>query len=366
MCKTYQMVLLLALLTATVLSGCSSKQSPRAKVYWPPPPSEPKMEWITTYSSEDNFPKSERQLMAEKLVGKQEFNYFAKPSGVASMGDGVVYVSDLDAGEIRVINFNSKTSTTYSEKAPLALPAGLAMDRNGSLFVADTYLKHVLQFNPQREAVRVFGDGELERPTYIALDEARGRLYVSDVIKNEVLVFDLATGKKLFSFGGRGSAPGQLYVPQGIAIDKEGRIFVAEQLNTRVQVFDTEGRHVSMFGKRGDKIFNFEGPRGLAFDSQGNLFVAEARKSALLVFRPDGTPLTYLGGTTSTHLLGFTMPTTVYIDPTDRIYIGDGMNRRITIWQMLTPAYIADHPLDTEALRRIERKVKTLQNGADR
>ena len=359
--KPYKMILLLALLAVTALSGCSSKLPPSAKVYWPPPPSEAKLEWITTYSSEDNFEKSDRQRAAEKFLGKPDFNYFSKPLGVASRGDGVVYVSDLDAGEIRVIDFNNKTSTTYSEKAPLSMPGGMAIHSNGSLFVADIQRKLVLQFNPQRQAVRAFGEGELDRPTFIALDEARGRLYVSDVLKNEVVVFDLATGGKLFAFGGRGDAAGKLYTPQGIAIDKQGRIFVAEQLNARVQVFDAEGQHLYMFGKRGDRTFDFEGPRGLAFDSQGNLFVAEARKAALLIFQPDGTPLTAIGGRASTHVLDFTLPTAVSIDRNDRVYVSDGMNQRITIWQMLTPAYLAEHPLDADALRRLEEKVRRLQ-----
>lgn len=363
--KRYKLLLAIALLAATVLAGCSAPKPPKDKVYWPPPPNEPKMEWIVTYTTEDDFEKSERQIAAEKFLGKKGLTRFVKPSGVASLGDGVVYVADLDAGEIRVIDFNLKTSTAYSDKAPVALPAGMLMDSQGSLFVADAHRKQVLQFNPQREVVRGFGIGELERPTYIALDEARGRLYVSDVLRHEVLAFDLASGARLFTFGGRGSGAGKLYVPQGLAIDGEGRIFVAEQLNARVQVFDSEGQHLYMFGKRGDKAFNFEGPRGLAFDSQGNLFVAEARKSAVLVFQPDGTPLTSLGGSPSLHPLGFTLPVSVYIDPTDRVYVGDSMNRRITIWQMLTPAYLEEHPLDSESLRRIEEKVLRLKRQAE-
>ncbi len=359
--KPYRITSLLALLAVTILAGCAKPQPPREKVYWPPPPNEPKMEWIITYSSEDDFEKSDKQIAAEKFLGKTKFNFFLKPGGVASRGDGVVYVADLDASEIRVIDFNNKTSTTYSEKTPVALPVGMTMDSKGSLFVADARRKHVVQLNPQRKVVRGFGVGDLERPTFVALDEKLGRLYVSDVLRNEVLAFDLATGEKLFAFGGQGSAIGQLYVPQGIAVDDQGRIFVAEQLNARIQVFDSEGKHLYMFGQRGDKTFNFEGPRGLAFDSKGNLFVAEARKSALLVFQPDGTPLTSLGGSSSSHPLGFTMPTSVYIDRNDRIYISDGLNRRITIWQILTPDYLAAHPLDRDALRKIEDKVLQLK-----
>ncbi len=356
-----KVVFFLIVLSVAVFSGCASKKPAPLKVYWPPPPAEPKMEWITTFSSEDNFPKTEGQVMAEQFLGKQTLHFLQKPMGVAVDSKGLVYVSDLDANNIRVIDFVNKTMAMYSRKAQIGLPIGLAFDSKDMLYVAEAYGKQVLVFNSDHEVVRSIGAGEFGKPTFLAVDEKRGRLYVSDVVKSEVFVFDLSSGEKLFSFGGRGGEKGKLYGPQGIAIDKDGNIFVAEQFNTRIQVFDGEGKHLYMFGRRGDKAFQFEGPRGLAFDSEGNLFVAEARKAALLVFQSDGTPLTAIGGGRTAHQLGFTLPTSVFIDRNDRIYISDGMNRRITIWQMLTPTYLAEHPLDSEALQRIEKKVKRIQ-----
>lgn len=355
----------LAMAALFALSGCSAKKpAPVVKVYWPPV--NPKMEWITSFSSEDNFPKSEGKLLAEKILGKEQLNYLRKPMGVVSRGDGIVYVADMDANNIRVIDFNKHTMALYSEKVPVGLPIGLALDSRGILYVADAHGKQVLKYDDRRQLLGAIGAGQLGKPTFLALDEARGRLYVSDVVSHEVLVFDPGTGKKLFSFGGKGGGKGQLYGPQGIAIDKEGRIFVAEQFNTRIQVFDAEGRHLYMFGSRGDKEFQFEGPRGLAFDSQGNLFVAEARKAAVLVFSPDGTPLTALGGGRTTHQLGFTLPTAVFVDGNDRVYISDGMNKRIAIWQMLTPAYLAEHPLDTKTLLDLEKKVRRLKEEQEK
>lgn len=350
-----------ALLAAFTLTGCAGKEVVRPKVYWPPPPSTPKMEWISSFASEDNFPKTEGQISAEKFFGTKAVTFLRKPMGVASRGDGVVYVSDLDAGNIRVIDFNNKTMTLFSEKAPVGLPLGLTVDSHGFLYVADTYSNQVLVFNDRREMVKAIGSGILGKPTFVALDESRNRLYVSDVIKNLVVVFDLASGEKLFAMGGQGDAAGNLYGPQGIAVDREGKIFVAEQLNARIQVFSPDGKFLYMFGKRGDSAFEFEGPRGLAFDSDGDLFVAETRKAAVLVFSPDGTPLTRLGGGRSLHPLGFTLPSAVFVDHNDRVYITDGMNRRLTIWQMLTPEYLAENPLDTESLRKVEEKILRLQ-----
>lgn len=363
---TQKVALFLVLLALVALSGCSAKkQAVPMKVYWPPPPAEPKMEWITTFSSEDNFPKTDRQITAEKFLGKQKQSYLQKPMGVAADRNGLVYVADLDANNLQVIDFNKKTMAPFIKDGIVGLPIGLAFDSRGLLYVAEAYYKKVLVYNERREIVRQIGVGELEKPTFLAIDEGRGRLYVSDVVKDQIFVFDLASGDKLFAFGRKGGDKGELFGPQGLAIDKQGRIFVAEQFNARVQVFDPEGQHLSMFGSRGDKEFQFEGPRGLAFDSAGNLFVAEARKASLLVFQPDGTPLTSIGGGRTGHQLGFTLPTSVFIDTNDRVYVSDGLNRRITIWQMLTPAYLVDNPLNEAALQAIEDKVRRIQKEKD-
>lgn len=348
----------MAVLSTCLLSACAGKvQPPPLKVYWPPPPAESKMEWITTFSSADNFPKTEREVSVEKFLGKKDYDRFKKPVSVATDSKGLVYVADMDAGLIQVIDFDARKMSPYTEGG-MGMPLDIAFDSQDNLYLAEGIGKQILVYSPNRQPLRSIGSGELGKPSYIALNEKLGRLYVTDVINHVVVVFDLNSGKKLFSFGGIGVGKGEMHGPQGIAIDKENRVFVAEQFNARIQVFDADGKHQFMFGSRGDDPFQFEGPRGLAFDSEGNLFVAEARKASILLFKPDGTPLTSLGARgVSTHQLGFTLPSSVFIDDNDRIYISDGMNKRITIWQMLTPKYLAKHPLDREALQEIEKKV---------
>jgi DNA-binding beta-propeller fold protein YncE len=352
----------LALLLTLAMFGCAGKkQQTQQKVYWPP--LEPKMEWITTFSSEDNFPKTEGQVRMETIFGKPERNRFRKPLGLAVDSKGLLYVADMEVGNIWVVDFPEKKMGMYAEQE-IGAPVGLVIDNNDFLYVTEALGQNIQVYNPERKLIRTIGAGEFKKPGFMALNEGLGRLYVSGVVGNMVYAYDPATGEKLFGFGGTGSGEGQLYAPQGIAVDEEGRVFVAEQFNTRVQVFDADGNHLYAFGSRGDDQFQFEGPRGLAFDSQGTLFVTEARKAAVLLFTPEGAPLTALGGGRSVHQLGFTLPHAVYIDRNDRVYVSDGMNKRVTIWQMLTPAYLAEHPLDTTTLETLEKKVRMLEEKA--
>ena len=346
-----KITVLLALLAVFVLSGCSNKLIATPKIYWPPPPMEPKMQWISSFSSSDNFQKTEGQIRTEKFLGRKDVDFLQKPVAVTVDSKGLVYVADLDIGNLWCLDFAKKTMSLYSETVSVGLPVSLAIDSKDNLYVADVKSRQILVFDARRNPLKVIGAGDFGKPVFVAVDEKRGRLYASDIIKNKVLVYDLSSGEKLFDFGSRGDAPGYMHGPQGIAIDKDGKVFVAEQFNARVQVFDGEGKHLYMFGERGDNAFQFEGPRGMAFDRDGNLFVAEVRKASLYVFRPDGTPLTALGGKRTIHHLGFTFPGSVHIDRNQRVYVSDGMNRRVSIWQMLTPAYLAEHPLDAASLR---------------
>ena len=351
---------LAALLMAGIVGGCAAPPPP-LKVYWPPPPNEPRLQWITTFSTEDNFPKTGGQVFTETLVGK-EFRYgFAKPSGIVSNGKGVVYVADMDVGNVKIVDFNNKTVELLAKMPIFKVPLGLALDHAGRLYVADAGQPAIIVFGPDLKPLFTFGGrDDFDKPTFLAINERLGRIYVSDVVGSRVVVFDL-TGKKLFSFGSKGSGPGELFGPQGIAIDVKDRVYVAEQFNARVQVFDGDGKSLSMFGERGDREWQFEGPRGLAFDSRGDLFVADGRKAMVMVLDGEGKPLTYLGGGRTTHQLGFSLPTAISIDQNDRIYITDSMNRRFTVWQYLTPDYLREHPLDPEAMKRIREKAQRLE-----
>jgi sugar lactone lactonase YvrE len=338
------------------LAGCAVPTRP--VVYWPAPPNEPRLQWINTVSSQDDFDKTSGQVFIENLSGKPPFDFFKKTSGIASDGKGKVYVADIDMGNVKIFDFNKRTLEYLSPTAMFKIPLGLAVDSRGRLYVADGGRSQVMVFDADRRPLSTIGDPEtVTKPAFMALNERLGRLYVTDSQGHRVVVFDLQ-GKHLFSFGQPGSAPGDFFSPTGIAIDSQDRVFVADTLNARIEAFDAEGAFLFAFGERGDQEWQFESPRGLAFDSEDHLYVAEARKSALMIFQADGTPLLRLGGTPSVNPLGFAMPSGIDIDASDRIYVTDTMNRRFSVWQYLSAAYLRDHPLDPGALEAAKKEVE--------
>jgi len=126
-------------------------------------------------------------------------------------------------------------------------------------------------------------------------------LYVSDVSLDQVLVYDADTLKLLRKIGTTGhnhelTAPGDLAKPTGVAVDKDGNLYVCDTLNDRIEVFDADGVFIRTWGKNGDGPGYFARPKGVAIDSDGHVWVADGMQDRVQVFNPDGQLLIVMGG----------------------------------------------------------------------
>lgn len=344
-----------ALLLALFSGGCAAPPE-RPRVLFPPPPDEPRMEFVGTYASQNDFPKTGWEAFRDKYIGSPPPARFSGPMGIVSDGAGTVYVSDIFDRNIRIYDFNART-VDYMFKVPVfGSPFGLALDGQGRMYVADGDKGVVFVVSTEeRRPLFTIGDPEiLTKPVSVAVNDELGRLYVSDVHGMRVVVFDLE-GNHLFSFGEYGNGDGQFYAPQGVAIDAEDRVFVVDQLNARIQAFDADGGYLHQFGERGDQAHQFEAPSDLGFDSEGNLHVVDKRKPYFATFTPEGRLLLTTGGSKpTTMILGFSTPQMIHVDATDRIFITDYLNTRFAVWQYASEAYLEEHPVTEEDLRRMQ------------
>jgi DNA-binding beta-propeller fold protein YncE len=352
--KSFASLLFSALAAAILLAGCA-KPPEMPRILWPPPPDTPRLEFIGAYASQDDFPKTGPQAFTEGIVGKPPLALFKSPFGIVADARGKVYVSDMHDKNVRVYDLKAHTVNYLFKHPVLDTPFGMVMDGAGNIYVADGARGKVMVFSADGRPLFSFGSSEvLTKPAYLALNERLERIYVSDGAGHRIVVFDMR-GKYLFSFGRLGGGPSDLHSPQGLAIDAQDHVFVADMLNARVQVFDADGRYLYLFGERGDLPSQFEAPKDLAFDSDGNLYAIDSRRPLLYTYTPDGRLLLTTGGSSRTgHKLGFTRPTSIYIDSSDRIYVADMLNRRFSVWQYLSEAYLKEHPITDEDIRRIE------------
>jgi DNA-binding beta-propeller fold protein YncE len=104
-------------------------------------------------------------------------------------------------------------------------------------------------------------------PTNLAISPA-GDLYVSDGYGNARIHKFSPDGRLLFSWGEPGSGPGQFHLPHGIAIDRQGTVYVADRENSRIQLFTPEGKFLAQWT-------DVARPCQVFLDAAGNVFVAE-------------------------------------------------------------------------------------------
>lgn len=345
----------LSLLLLLTLVGCSSTAPPQVRILWPVPPDEPKLEFIGAYASEDDFPKTAAQRAAEKTFGKPPVEYFQMPMDVALDSKGRAYISDLFLNNVRVYDFEAKTNTLLTkDPSTLAQPLGLAIDSQDRLYVADGKSGKIVVFGANHQVEQVIKHADLVKPAYLFVDDSKDRLYVTDGKNSNVLIFDLA-GNLLKIFG-----KGKIYYPQGIAVTSDGRIFVAEALMARISIFSPEGEFLEYFGSHGDGPGQFDNPKDLAIGPDGMLFVLDARKPGLIIFSKELQALLALGGTRGgSSKLSMDSPGGLFVSSSGRILIADRLARRFSVWQYLTPQYLAEKPITPEDLERIKAATNT-------
>jgi len=160
--------------------------------------------------------------------------------------------------------------------------------------------------------------------------DAKGRLYVGENSRGEVLVYEPDLRLRL-RFGRRGDGPGEFQSIAGVAGDEE-RIVVVDHRAVAVQIFDRRGNLIRGFGEHQVGVQNFSLPSAVAIDSQGRIFVADALRQEVKVFQPDGRFLTRFGGVGGGPG-ALTFPEDLSLDGADRVYVAEKGNRRVQVFE---------------------------------
>jgi sugar lactone lactonase YvrE len=192
---------------------------------------------------------------------------------------GELFVSNHKLHLIQVFDRGGAFVRSFGEmgngNGQFAHPFGLAFTPGGDLLVADMSNNRVQVLREDGTFVSAFGsqgkgEGEFDLPVGVAVGQD-GSIYVTDHNNCRVQVFD-AVGGFLRTFGTKGCGLGQLMGPECIAVGGDGEIFVSDCQRQHVLEFDKDGVHVQTFG--GKTSGDLGCPVGLAVDAQGRVFVA--------------------------------------------------------------------------------------------
>lgn len=249
---------------------------------------------------------------------------------------GRIYVTDMGRHGIMVFDRKEGFLEFWggsTEAENFLSPSGIVATDDGFVLVADADLQRVIRLDRTGKAAGVIGAGLLKRPNGLAFDEASGRLFVVDTHAHDIKVFD-RQGALLEVWGKRGEENGTLNFPSFAAF-ANGRLYVTDTMNARIQVFDgRDGTVLKTLGQRGLRLGQFVRPKGIAVDGDENLYVVESMHDHLLVYNRDGDFLIPIGG--NGYAIGsFYLPAGVWTDPDNRIYVADMFNGRVMVFQYL-------------------------------
>ena len=181
-------------------------------------------------------------------------------------------------------------------------------------------------------AVEVFGErggraGQFNFPTGLALDRG-GVLFVADSYNHRVQRVTPDGG--VSPIGGRGHGRGQFLLPQGIATDRANAFYIIEQGNHRVQKYSSDGFLELVFGRLGTRDGEFQGPTGIAVaPNSGDIYVADAGNGRVQRFDASGNFLGLIGMAGPGHVSSF-RPQTVAVDLADNLYVADPFANRVS------------------------------------
>jgi DNA-binding beta-propeller fold protein YncE len=211
------------------------------------------------------------------------------PMGIAIDADGNVYVSDSELRAVLVYSPNGKFShylkKSRGQESYFDPPRGLAVDQaSGSVYVCDTPRHMVIVLNKKGDVVNRLGkrgggngSGEFKYPTQLAV--TGDEIHVLDAGNSRIQVFDKA-GR--FRRGVALAEPGQ---HAGFAVDHEGNSYVTDPELNNIQSFDNHGRHLYQFGSAGTEMSHFSGPSGMTVDSHNCLYVVDQNNKRVQVFQ---------------------------------------------------------------------------------
>jgi uncharacterized protein (TIGR03437 family) len=207
---------------------------------------------------------------------------------------------------------------------PLGFTKAVAVDASGNIFASDVSNCLVAKIAPSGTLRLVAGNGicdysgeggpataaSLNEPAGVALDAA-GNLYIAELHRIRKLsatgTITTVAGSSLVGYSGDGgpATRASLYVPNGVAVDAAGNLYIADTLNQRIRKV-TPGGIITTVAGNGQEGYSGDGgpataasldwPHGVAADAAGNLYIADTRNNRIRKVTPPGIISTAAGG----------------------------------------------------------------------
>lgn len=332
----YLMIVIILSLISCASPKAFIDQDAMDKIYWPGPPEKPRISYLWSIATGSNDPGERAYHFlagSEGYTDPRSSSRLLRPYGLFVDDQDLIYITDPGAARVTIIN-PKDGEIRYLVNAgsdEFRYPIGIAVFQE-RIYVSDSLLKKVFILDKGGKFIGTF-EGLFERPTGMALDAVRRRIYVADTKADTIYRYNLE-GQRLGSIGKSGSGEGEFHFPAHLWVDQSGDLFVTDTLNFRVQRFTADGIFRSMFGRLGDAHGDLDKPKGIATDSAGNIYVVDSIKDTIKIFSPAGELLLFFGQQGKNYG-EFWLPSGIFMDRQDRLFVADTFNSRIQVFRYL-------------------------------
>jgi len=220
-------------------------------------------------------------------------NALSLPSDVA-VADGKVYV--VDGGNHRIVVFDMQGQFLFKfggkgkANGQMNYPVGIFADANKTVYVADSGNFRVQVFSAlgqYKSKFKIKSGKKNIRPVDLIRHSESGHIIVTGSNNHSVMEYS-SRGKFLRKWGGNGLNQGEFRYPATLTELNDGRIAVVDVLNSRVQVFNANGRVSMVVGEWGVLPGQLVRPKGVAVDKKGNFYITDSYMNVLQSFTDSG------------------------------------------------------------------------------
>jgi len=231
------------------------------------------------------------------VLGQNGDVVFDRPNHLALDADDNLYVTEFTGGRVFVFSPSGELINQFAGPGDgigqLNGPTGIAVDADGDIYVGESGASRVQKFSPEGEPITTWGQfgvdpGEFGSAMGIGINDDLGRVYVADHVNSRIQVFDL-DGELLFMFPGGGDfsqvgdAPGELFLPIGVDLAADGTVYVVDSGNARVQTFTPEGVFIGVFSTT-----PVVAPQVLSVQPDGSFWVSGPTDRVVAFLGPNG------------------------------------------------------------------------------
>ena len=213
-------------------------------------------------------------------------------------------------------------------------PIGIAVNQKGEIAVTEWREHYISMYCPSGRKIQSYGtrgsgQGQFQYPSGVTVDKEENIL-VADSNNNRIQKFT-AQGKFLTAEDVSGGGPLHFSPPDGIAFNASNGMVYVVCKGGCIQILSSDLSYFGTMGKRGNGKGQFEDPRHITCDSTGNLYVADRGNHRIQVFTAEGKFLRMFGkhGEDEGELNG---PCGIAVDSSDRVYVSEWDNHRISVF----------------------------------